>query len=192
MADYYPSMAQVVNGLKVNTAATRRSIYDRARIAVAGQLRDLAAALSDADINRELLALERAIRKVEQENLFPLPLPTEASPVRPDPRPHVPVEERDDRQTRVRQDDRQVQLRQSEPISRKYRRPQPPSFANTVGVTARKPGPKRKLAVLAITGVFVAGMGGLGLLLGSYFDGPLPSAPFAKIATKLADRVAAP
>src|SRR5579859_6992519 len=119
MADYYPSMAQVVNGLKVNTAATRRSIYDRARIAVAGQLRDLAAALSDADINRELLALDRAIRKVEQENLFPLHLPAEASPVRPDPRPHV--QERDDRQIRVRRDDQQVQLRQSEPISRKYR-----------------------------------------------------------------------
>jgi hypothetical protein len=69
MADYYPPIAQAVRGLERNTVATRRSIYDRACAAMAGQLRGLTPALSETEINRELIALETAIKRVEMESL---------------------------------------------------------------------------------------------------------------------------
>jgi hypothetical protein len=70
MADYYPPIAQAVNGLEESTAAARRSIYDRARVAMATQLRGLTPSLSESEINRELSALERVINRVETESHF--------------------------------------------------------------------------------------------------------------------------
>jgi hypothetical protein len=68
LADYYPLIAQAVNRLEQNTAETRGTIYDRARAAMVA-LRGLTPPLSESDINREQLALERALRKVETESL---------------------------------------------------------------------------------------------------------------------------
>jgi hypothetical protein len=68
-ADYYPLIAQAVDRLKQSTAATRQIIYDRARSAMTAQLRNVTPPLSESDINREQLALEKAIRKVETESL---------------------------------------------------------------------------------------------------------------------------
>jgi hypothetical protein len=69
LADYYPPIAEAVNRLEQSTGGMRRTIYDRARAAMVAPLRSLTPPLSESDINREQLALERAIRKVEMESL---------------------------------------------------------------------------------------------------------------------------
>ena len=68
-SDYYPSIAVAVSRLEHSTAETRRTIYDRARAAMAAQLRSLTPILGEFDINREQAALEQAIRKLETESL---------------------------------------------------------------------------------------------------------------------------
>jgi hypothetical protein len=103
MADYYPSIAQAVNGLHVNTVETRRSIYDRARAAMLTQLRGLAPALGEAAIDRELSSLEKAIGKTEAENLRrsrpvprqPVPEPEPSPPIRHFD-PPAPIEDADE------------------------------------------------------------------------------------------------
>jgi hypothetical protein len=67
MADYHPLIARAVAGLEKNTGEERRALYQRAREALVTQLRGVVPALSEADITRERLALEEAIRKVEAE-----------------------------------------------------------------------------------------------------------------------------
>jgi hypothetical protein len=67
MADYHPLIARAVAGLEKNTGEERRTLYERARKALVTQLRGVVPALSEADITRERLALEEAIRKVESE-----------------------------------------------------------------------------------------------------------------------------
>ena len=66
MNKYYPLIARAVERLDRNADETRRAVYERARKAVA-QLRSNQPALLDADITKERLALEEAIRKVEAE-----------------------------------------------------------------------------------------------------------------------------
>jgi hypothetical protein len=67
MADYLPLIAKAIAGLEKNTGEARRALYDRARTALVAQLRGMNPPLSEADITRERLALEEAIRKVESE-----------------------------------------------------------------------------------------------------------------------------
>lgn len=67
MADYYPLIARAVEGLEHNTGENRRVLYERARNALLKQLRGVEPPLDEADITRERLALEEAIRKVESE-----------------------------------------------------------------------------------------------------------------------------
>jgi hypothetical protein len=68
MADYYPLVAKAIAGLEKNTGEGRRALYERARTALVGQLRSMSdPALTEAEITRERLALEEAIRKVEAE-----------------------------------------------------------------------------------------------------------------------------
>jgi hypothetical protein len=65
MADYYPLIAKAVVGQSSGEA--RRAMYERARSALVAQLRGVEPPLAEADITRERLALEEAIRKVETE-----------------------------------------------------------------------------------------------------------------------------
>jgi hypothetical protein len=65
MTDYYPLIARAVEELGRSTGEARQSLYERVRNAVA-QLRSNPALL-EADIAKECLALEEAIRKVEAE-----------------------------------------------------------------------------------------------------------------------------
>lgn len=68
MADYYPLIARAVAGLDPSaTGESRRALYERARTALIAQLRGVQPALSEAEITRERLALEEAVRKVEAE-----------------------------------------------------------------------------------------------------------------------------
>jgi hypothetical protein len=68
MGDYYPLMTRAIAGLERNTGDSRRMLYERARSALAAQLRGVTPALSAADVSRERLKLEEAIRKIEAES----------------------------------------------------------------------------------------------------------------------------
>ncbi len=67
MTDYYPLIARAVSGLDKSTGEARRALYERARTALLAQLRGVTPALSEADVTRERLALEEAIRRVEMD-----------------------------------------------------------------------------------------------------------------------------
>jgi hypothetical protein len=67
MTDYYPVIARLVADLKQNTGKGRIEIYQRARATLFGQLQGLKPSLTESEITRERLSLEKAIRKVEAE-----------------------------------------------------------------------------------------------------------------------------
>jgi hypothetical protein len=64
---YYPLIAKAVNGLEKSTPQARRSVYNRARTALLTKLGGSEPPVAEANIARERLALEEAIRKVERE-----------------------------------------------------------------------------------------------------------------------------
>ena len=68
MTDYYPLIARAVTALDKNTGEARRGLYERARSALVAQLRGLDPPLTEAEITRERLSLEEAIRRVEAES----------------------------------------------------------------------------------------------------------------------------
>ena len=65
--NYYRLIARTVKGLDRSSAEARNAVYERARKALVAQLRFNQPALSKADIAKERLVLEEAIRKVEAE-----------------------------------------------------------------------------------------------------------------------------
>ena len=66
MADYYPLINKAVAGLVSDASGeSRRDIYERARAALLGQLRTINPPFTEAEITRERLALEEAIRRAE-------------------------------------------------------------------------------------------------------------------------------
>src|SRR5262249_15054180 len=67
MRDYYPLLSRIVAGLDSNTGESRRALYGRARAALCEQLRRQEPPLTDAEITRERLSLEAAIRKFEAD-----------------------------------------------------------------------------------------------------------------------------
>lgn len=83
MADYYPLIAKAVSALDKSTPETRRALYDRARNALLEQLRGVP---SEAEMTRERMALEDAIRKVEAESRR-APVPLARPEFRPEPAP---------------------------------------------------------------------------------------------------------
>jgi len=87
MTDYYPLIGKAVAGLEKNTGEARRVLYERARTALVGQLRNMNPPLTESEITRERLALEEAIRKVEAEAARRLrmepPRPDTLSGIRP-------------------------------------------------------------------------------------------------------------
>ena len=89
MADYHPLIARAVDGLGTSTGEARRALYERARAALVAQLRSIEPPLSEADITRERLALEDAIRKVEAETARKAR--TEPRPAAPPLRPSAPT-----------------------------------------------------------------------------------------------------
>jgi len=90
MADYHPLIARAVDGLGASTGEGRRALYERARAALVGQLRAIEPPLSEADITRERLALEDAIRKVEAETVRKSRTERPAVPPRPSPAAPIP------------------------------------------------------------------------------------------------------
>jgi hypothetical protein len=85
MAEYYAVLSKAVAGLEPNNPDARRAVYDKARNALIGQLKAIDPPLPTAEISRQRLELEEAIRRVERETST---VPTGA-PVRV-PRPQPP------------------------------------------------------------------------------------------------------
>src|SRR3954452_15363256 len=104
MADYYPLVAKAIAGLEKNTGEGRRMLYERARTALVAQLRGMNdPPLTEAEITRERLALEEAIRKVEAEAArrgrepraeAPAPKPEPAAEAPQAAKPATPASER--------------------------------------------------------------------------------------------------
>jgi hypothetical protein len=99
MADYYSLLAKLLDGLPDASTATRQGVYDRARRALAEQLRSVSPPLTEAEIEREGHSLEDAIGQLEARyqdspvepasDLLPAresaPSPELAGETRPDP-----------------------------------------------------------------------------------------------------------
>ena len=67
MADYYPLLAKAVSGLPNSTPEARQAVYERARRALYGQLRNLDPPVPEDAIEREAQSLERAVAQIETE-----------------------------------------------------------------------------------------------------------------------------
>src|ERR1700732_2074968 len=65
MAAYYPLLAKAVAALPESTAESRHAIYERARGALFGQLRNLDPPVPEEAIEREAQALEVAVARLE-------------------------------------------------------------------------------------------------------------------------------
>jgi hypothetical protein len=87
MTDYLPLLTRAVGGLGKNPEG-RRAVYDRARSALLSQLRSMNPPLAEAEITRERLALEEAIRRIEgQSGKDAAPAAPASAPTPPPPRP---------------------------------------------------------------------------------------------------------
>ena len=80
MAEYYTVLKRAVAGLDPSVPETRRAVYDKARNALIGQLKAVDPPLTTAEISRQRLELEEAIRKVERESATGAPVPAAARP----------------------------------------------------------------------------------------------------------------
>lgn len=67
MADYRSILNRAISALPNNTEETRRTIYDKARNALMRQLSSLEPALSPAEISKQRLQLEEAVRETENQ-----------------------------------------------------------------------------------------------------------------------------
>jgi class 3 adenylate cyclase len=85
--NYHRLITHAVKGLDRSTAEARQAVYERARKAMVAQLRFNQPAVSRADITKERLGLEEAIRKVEAEaaRKSPSDIPTEPRSTAPPP-----------------------------------------------------------------------------------------------------------
>jgi hypothetical protein len=95
MTDYLPLLSRAVANLEGNPEG-RRKVYDRARQALLAQLRAMNPPLAEAEITRERLALEEAIRRLDQQAARPEtgspppPAPAAAPQPRTPPSPRPP------------------------------------------------------------------------------------------------------
>lgn len=101
MAEYYAVLSKAVGGLESNSPDARRAVYDKARNALIGQLKAIDPPLPTAEISRQRLELEEAIRRVEREtSAMPAGAPVKVAPSRapaapppPPPPPSQPAAE---------------------------------------------------------------------------------------------------
>ncbi len=93
MAEYFPLLDRAVSGLPEQTAEARRSIYERARTALLGQLSGMQPPVPDEDIARENAALDEAIARLEAKfaDRATQPAPDLPTTAPPEPRPQQPA-----------------------------------------------------------------------------------------------------
>src|SRR5882724_5016870 len=66
MADYYQLITKAVAGLDpAAPSESRRALYERAHAALLAEMRTISPPFTEAEITRERLALEEAVRRVE-------------------------------------------------------------------------------------------------------------------------------
>lgn len=85
MAEYYAVLKRAVGSLDPTAVEPRRAVYDKARNALIGQLKAVDPPLTTAEISRQRLELEEAIRKVEREAASAPARPAALPPSRPTP-----------------------------------------------------------------------------------------------------------
>lgn len=68
MAEYYTVLKRAIAGIDPNIPDARRAVYDKARNALIGQLKAVDPPLTTAEISRQRLELEEAIRRAERES----------------------------------------------------------------------------------------------------------------------------
>jgi hypothetical protein len=83
MAEYYAVLKKAISGLDASSSEARRTVYDKARNALIGQLKAVDPPLTTAEISRQRLELEEAIRKVEREAAAAPLQPPKPAPARP-------------------------------------------------------------------------------------------------------------
>ena len=71
MADYYPLLARALESLPDNTRDARSVVYERAKAALIGQLKNVKPPLGEAAIAREVASLEDAIGRIERDQTSP-------------------------------------------------------------------------------------------------------------------------
>src|ERR1700676_1810397 len=96
MAEYYTVLKKAIGGLDNNQAEARRTVYDKARNDLIGHWKAVDPPLTTAEISRQRLELEEAIRKVEREsvtnpNPARVPARTGAPPPAPSPARRAPA-----------------------------------------------------------------------------------------------------
>jgi len=69
MPNYYPLLVRALSALDSNTERTRRVMYGMVRDTLIKQARAIEPEIRQADLTKERLKLERAIRKIEAEEL---------------------------------------------------------------------------------------------------------------------------
>ena len=93
MADYYPLLARALESLPDKSQAARSVVYDRAKTALLGQLKNVNPPLGEDAIQRELDSLDEAIARIEKAQAAPaaarIPEPGEADAPPPVSRPKV-------------------------------------------------------------------------------------------------------
>lgn len=90
MADYYPLLSRAVGALSDSNADARRSIYERARKALVGQLQAIQPPIAEADIARETDALDAAVARIEAEIAGKAAAETAAAPEAAKTAPETP------------------------------------------------------------------------------------------------------
>jgi hypothetical protein len=69
MAGYYELLSNVIEALEGTSAEVRRRLYESARTGFLEQMRKHEPPLLDSYINQQQIAMEEAIRRVEQEQM---------------------------------------------------------------------------------------------------------------------------
>jgi lipoprotein-anchoring transpeptidase ErfK/SrfK len=67
MADYYAILSRAIDASEASDVGWRQNLYDRARRTLTGELRARRPQVTQAEIARELAALEAAVRRIEGE-----------------------------------------------------------------------------------------------------------------------------
>ncbi|MEM7694743.1 MAG: hypothetical protein AAF318_09850 [Pseudomonadota bacterium] len=100
MTDFYSVLQRAVATLPDGSGPNRRAVYDKARKALLKQLQSFDPPLPSSDVTAQRLALEDAIRKIENEIARQIrtqrALQTAATPLKPGPRPATPAEPDED------------------------------------------------------------------------------------------------
>jgi hypothetical protein len=126
MTDYQPLLARALSNLQRNTFEVRKDVYERARQALVNQLRTMNPPLPEADITRERMALEEAIRRVEAIALQADANAARGQPARREVSPAPPPPPRAGAATRMHPPPDSAEMESARPTRQANAEPLPP------------------------------------------------------------------